>query len=88
LFDLFQPTLSVPIHVVELTNVPPELRVNASASASSPLQQNVDTIEAEKQVITFYNGINVDCNKCNILGKYACLTQTHFLIGFLRQKGS
>lgn len=48
-FFYFQPTLSVPIHVVELTNVPPELRVNASASAS-PLQQNVDINEAEKQV--------------------------------------
>ncbi|CAB4037814.1 Hypothetical predicted protein, partial [Paramuricea clavata] len=44
-----KPTLSVPIHVVELTNVPPELRVNASTSAS-PLQQNVvDMNEAEKR---------------------------------------
>ncbi|XP_028404070.1 protein FAM47E-like [Dendronephthya gigantea] len=48
-----KPTLSVPIHVVELTNVPPELRVNASASAS-PLQQNVDINETEKQTRTSY----------------------------------
>ena len=26
-----QPALSVPIHVVELTNVPPELRINTGA---------------------------------------------------------
>ena len=48
-----KPTLSVPIHVVELTNVPPELRVNTSTSAS-PLQQNVDKMEGEKQKPTSY----------------------------------
>ncbi|XP_046853267.1 protein FAM47A-like isoform X2 [Xenia sp. Carnegie-2017] len=42
-----KPTLSVPIHVVELTNVPPELRVNASTSAASPFQPNVDFKEPE-----------------------------------------
>jgi hypothetical protein len=44
---------------VELTNVPPELRVNASTSAS-PLQQNVDmTDESEKRVMSFANVMNV-----------------------------
>ena len=34
-----QPALSVPIHVVELTNVPPELRMNTG----SPLPKPSDT---------------------------------------------
>lgn len=33
---LLQPALSVPIHVVELTNVPPELRMNTGSPVPKP----------------------------------------------------
>lgn len=33
-----KPALSVPIHVVELTNVPPELRMSAAVPQQQPVQ--------------------------------------------------
>lgn len=44
-----KPALSVPIHVVELTNVPPELRMTANVPPP-PQQtvQNIPTVERKK----------------------------------------
>lgn len=50
MFSSLQPALSVPIHVVELTNVPPELRMKTG----SPLPKPSDTKqvpEAEKDKV-------------------------------------
>ena len=45
-----KPALSVPIHVVELTNVPPELRMSATLPMSQHTQQNLPSeTQKEKQ---------------------------------------
>ena len=38
-----KPALSVPIHVVELTNVPPELRMSATGPQPQPMTKNIPT---------------------------------------------
>lgn len=44
-----QPALSVPIHVVELTNVPPELRMNTGSPLPKPSEtRQVPETEKEK----------------------------------------
>ncbi|XP_033105963.1 protein FAM47E-like [Anneissia japonica] len=40
-----KPALSVPIHVVELTNVPPELRMTATISQEETLTQTLEDVE-------------------------------------------
>ena len=51
-----KPALSVPIHVVELTNVPPELRMSANVPA--PQQKKVETTEQaeKKEWVRYSNG--------------------------------
>ena len=49
-----KPALSVPIHVVELTNVPPELRMSATVPSQQP-QQKKATEEGKKPWVRAYN---------------------------------
>ncbi|XP_050417207.1 protein FAM47E [Patella vulgata] len=50
-----KPALSVPIHVVELTNVPPELRMSAPVPAQVQITKNLPA-EEEKQKPWKYSG--------------------------------
>ena len=51
---IFQPALSVPIHVVELTNVPPELR----SGNIGPVKEDTKQDKKKEQVrITNFNFI-------------------------------
>ena len=43
-----KPALSVPIHVVELTNVPPELRMSATVPQQQQQSKNLPQEEQEK----------------------------------------
>lgn len=43
-----KPALSVPIHVVELTNVPPELRMSATVPQQQQQNKNLPTEEKKK----------------------------------------
>ena len=45
-----QPALSVPIHVVELTNVPPELRMNTGSPLPKPSETR-QVPEADKDKV-------------------------------------
>ena len=42
-----KPALSVPIHVVELTNVPPELRMSAVVPPPEQLQEKPENVEVK-----------------------------------------
>ncbi|WAQ99106.1 FA47E-like protein [Mya arenaria] len=50
-----KPALSVPIHVVELTNVPPELRMSATVPQQQQQNKNLPT-EEKKKVTWQYSG--------------------------------
>ena len=50
-----KPALSVPIHVVELTNVPPELRMSAAVPPQEQPQQKAEKTEAKKGKVCLYN---------------------------------
>ena len=47
---LLQPALSVPIHVVELTNVPPELRKNTGSPMPKPTEARQTTPAGKAKV--------------------------------------
>ena len=51
-----KPALSVPIHVVELTNVPPELRSSAKIQAPDPLDGLPDTAQTTMKQVHWYTG--------------------------------
>ncbi|XP_064637625.1 protein FAM47E-like isoform X2 [Lineus longissimus] len=48
-----KPALSVPIHVVELTNVPPELRMSATVPQQQTIHKNIPTDDKKKSEWTF-----------------------------------
>ena len=58
-----KPALSVPIHVVELTNVPPELRM--SANVPPPQQQTTQNIPSVERRKSDW----VSCDKYSIVWK-------------------
>jgi hypothetical protein len=43
-----KPALSVPIHVVELTNVPPELRMSATVPQQQTIHKNIPSEDQKK----------------------------------------
>lgn len=43
-----KPALSVPIHVVELTNVPPELRMSATVPQQEEQKKNLPDMQNDK----------------------------------------
>ena len=48
-----KPALSVPIHVVELTNVPPELRMSATVSQEETPTKTLEQVEkTQKQLVS------------------------------------
>ncbi len=48
-----KPALSVPIHVVELTNVPPELRMSATVSQEETQTKTLEQVEkTQKQLVS------------------------------------
>ena len=56
-----KPALSVPIHVVELTNVPPELRVSASVPPQSSSGQPTLVDHKRKSTLPQKNWVNMGC---------------------------
>ena len=48
-----KPALSVPIHVVDLASVPPELRVAAAIPHLPPGPQTLEEVELQKEVCQF-----------------------------------
>lgn len=56
-----KPALSVPIHVVELTNVPPELRMSATVPQQPQNNQNLPEEEKKKKdwVLSFVLNLKI-----------------------------